>query len=86
MQGASLLVLLLYLSYVILSKNSLFSATPCFRAKADAKVRLFSQTTKLLEENFQENTKVFAFHYNAKTSTPYYIIYSYLLFPNIRSR
>ncbi len=41
-----------------------------FEAKADAKVRLFSETPKLFRKNFIQNIKVFAI----PKITPYYII------------
>ena len=50
-QRLSLLVLLLLLFYVRLSKNSFF-ILPGVSLKADAKVRLFSELTKLFQKNF----------------------------------
>ena len=45
-----------------------------FEAKADAKVRLFSETPKLFRKNFIQNIKVFAFFDNTGNYTLLYYI------------
>ena len=45
-----------------------------FEAKADAKVRLFSETPKLFKKNFIQNIKVFAFFHNTENYTLLYYI------------
>ena len=45
-----------------------------FEAKADAKVRLFSETPKLFKKNFIQNIKVFAFFDNTGNYTLLYYI------------
>ena len=45
-----------------------------FEAKADAKIRLFSEIPKLFKKNFIQNIKVFAFHDNTGNYTLLYYI------------
>ena len=73
-QSLSLLVLLLLLFYVRLSKNSFSSCSSGLFLKADAKVRLFSETPKLFKKNFIQNIKVFAFFDNTENYTLLYYI------------
>ena len=83
----------LYYFFLCLCKSfkelSFLCLAPIFSAKADAKVRLFFQPTKLFPNYFAEKQKVFAFFYNAKTL---YLIILYIesvfyfLFPKIRSK
>ena len=56
--------------------KELFSFMPhlIFEAKADAKVRLFSETPKLFRKNFIQNIKVFAFFDNTGNYTLLYYI------------
>ena len=81
----------LYYYFSVLCKTfkELFSCCApdaVFSAKADAKVRQNSETPKLFENFFQEKIKVFAFYDNAKTLTPYYIIYRGVRIPSFYSK
>ena len=61
----------MYYFFLCLCKSfkelSFLRLAPIFSAKADAKVRLIFQPTKLFPNYFAEKQKVFAFFYNAKT-------------------
>ncbi|MBQ8656557.1 MAG: hypothetical protein IJ527_05855 [Prevotella sp.] len=59
-KGTCLLLVLLLLSYVKLSKNSLLFAThPVFGAKADAKVQTFSELTNIFTKKLNLMRKFF---------------------------